>query len=120
MTPQERVSVVLAGLPRLLADVVAGVLEEQDDVRVVGDPVPLEDTMLAVADRRPDIVVCGVPPAEAGGLYERLQATHPDLRVVELVADGRTARVHGKSAADLGDASMLSLVAAVRGRPSTS
>ena len=116
MAPQERVSVVLAGLPRLLADVVAGVLEEQDDVRVVGEPVALEATMVTVAAHRPDIVVCGVPPAEAGGLYELLQATHPDLRVVELVADGRTARVHGRGAADLGDASMLSLVAAVRGR----
>jgi DNA-binding NarL/FixJ family response regulator len=115
MAPPERVSVLLAGFPRLLADVVIAALDGQPDVRILGEPVPLEAAVAAAAAHRPDIVVCAVPPAAAERLYEALRALDPGIRVLELVADGRRARLHGPGADDLGEPSLLTLLAAVRG-----
>jgi DNA-binding NarL/FixJ family response regulator len=114
MATSERVSVLLAGLPRLLADVVTAALDRQPDVRIVGEPVALEAAVPAAAAYRPDIVVCAVPPAAAERLYKALRALDPAIRVVELVADGRGARMHGAGAGDLGEPSLVTLLAAVR------
>jgi DNA-binding NarL/FixJ family response regulator len=109
-------SVLLAGLPRLLADVVTAALDGQPDMRILGAPVPLEAAVAVAAAHRPDIVICAAPPAAARRLYEALRALDPGVRVVELVADGRQARLHGPGAADLGgELTLPTLLAAVRG-----
>ena len=62
-------------------------------------------------------MICGTPPGDAPGLYEALLDAHPRLRIVELAADGRRARVHelAPRVMELGDISLARLVAAVHG-----
>jgi hypothetical protein len=117
MVTTPSISVLLSGMSRILGDIVRSALADAPDVEIAGGPVDLEATLEATRALRPSVVICGTPPDAAPGLYEALFDAHPRLRIVELGADGRRARVHQlvPRVVELGEVSLARLVAAVRG-----
>ena len=117
MVTSTSISVLLSGMSRILGDIVRSALADAPDVNIAGGPVDIQSTLAAARALRPSVVICGTPPDAAPGLYEALLDAHPRLRIVELAADGRPARVHElvPHVVELGDISLARLVAAVRG-----
>jgi hypothetical protein len=116
MVTTPTISVLLSGMSRILGDIVRSALADAEDVEVAGGPVDVASTLVATRDLRPSVVICGTPPDAAAGLYQALLAAHPALRIVEIDADGRCARVHElvPRVTELGEVSLARLVAAVR------
>jgi hypothetical protein len=117
MVTTPSISVLLSGMSRILADIVRSALADAPGVEIAGGPVDLQSTLEATRALRPSVLICGTPPDAAPGLYEALFDAHPRLRIVELGADGRRARVHQlvPRVVELGEVSLGRLVAVVRG-----
>jgi hypothetical protein len=111
------ISVLLSGMSRILGDIVRSALADAPEVEIAGGPVDVHSTLEAAHALHPQVVICGTPPDAAPGLYEALLDAHPRMRIVELGADGRRARVHQlvPRVVELGEVSLARLVGAVRG-----
>jgi hypothetical protein len=86
-------------LPRLLGDLVVGLVADKDDLVFVGD-VSAEGAMAALDALAPDvIVVCMDETAPVRATLARLRAHRPAVRIVELDGAGRTSIIHVAGAA---------------------
>ena len=112
----ERVRVVLAGLPRMLADIVRRVLGEAPDLEVVDLSGAAEDLMDSVKDHEPDVLVTGLRPHETVDRFASLLLAHPSLRIFALEGDGRRAVLYELQphTVPLGDVSPEGLIDAIR------
>jgi DNA-binding NarL/FixJ family response regulator len=112
----ERVSVVLAGLPRMMADIVQRVLAEAPDFDVITWPNGLERVMDIAVEHSPDVVVTGLGPGQGIEPFVALLRAHPSLRILALEGDGRRAVMYELQphAVPLGEVSTESLIDAIR------
>lgn len=86
-------------LPRLLSDLVGGLMASVDDLAIVED-VSAEHALAAIDALAPDaIVLCADDGDIARTTFCRLRASSPAMRIVELDAMGRTAIMHDPGAA---------------------
>lgn len=82
MHEPDRTRIVLAEMPEMLRDIVAGILLEQPDMEVVGGTEALE----SLRDVDADVVVIG---HDDPALAARLVTGRPCLKVLAVTADGR-------------------------------
>ena len=112
----ERVRVVLAGLPRMLADIVRRVLGEAPDLEVIDLSATSEDLMDSLEYHDPDVLVTGLRPKESVEQFASLLRAHPALRIFALEGDGRRAVLYELQphTVPLGDVSPEGLIEAIR------
>jgi DNA-binding transcriptional LysR family regulator len=88
-----RIRVLLAVQPQVLCDLLAGLIQREPDIEVVGcvaDPV---DMLVAVRQSEADVVVTVSDDGELSGWHTLLFGEYPGLLVVTISADARCARV---------------------------
>jgi DNA-binding NarL/FixJ family response regulator len=116
------VRILLVDLTGILKDIVRSLLEEQDDMTVVGwlpDHATLREAILRTT---PEVLVWGMDDdANVLDVAPQLFGDHPTLKVFEVRDDGRQGflwelRPHRTT---LGEISPLGLVAAIRTAAST-
>ena len=112
----EHIRVVLAGLPRMLRDIVQRVLADAPDLDVIHSPEGLERLMDTLKEHDPDVVVTGLGPAQRIEQFAALLRAHPSLRILALEGDGRRAVMYELQphAVPLGDVSTEGLIDAIR------
>lgn len=113
-----RVRVLLAGMPRMLRDIVEAALLSQRDLDVVGAadgaPAALRAALTANAA---EVAIVGVASDAAVTMYDDVLYAHPRLRLLALVGDGRDALLYElrPNRTVLGEPSADVLLGAVRG-----
>ncbi|HWP85359.1 MAG TPA: hypothetical protein VNN17_09230 [Terriglobia bacterium] len=80
--------VLMANRPRLMRDLICGLVAQEEDLEVVGELYDERDLMAAVESLAPDVVVVGLdesnqPPAVCAALL----AKRPSLRIIGLAAE---------------------------------
>jgi hypothetical protein len=110
-----RVRVLLAGMPRMLADIVSAIVASQTDFELVGDAVGTAGLALAASQAAADILI-------RGGRLQRRQALRllwrsPRMKIVTIDPDGHGGVLYelrlDRSVLD--EISPIALVAAIRG-----
>ena len=99
----------------MLSDIVRHTLASCDDLEIVGEPAGPDDLLLAARRTEPDVVVLCRPGSERGDWCKLLQQ-RPDLRVLTIAPDGRSAVMHEPRRHDvvLQDVSPETLIGALR------
>jgi len=89
----KKIKILLANRPRMLREVVREIIEAQPDMEVVGEvPDPVE-LLVAVKDTVADAVILDLEDSEEPGLASHLLAGYPNLTIVGLAPNGKTAFV---------------------------
>jgi DNA-binding NarL/FixJ family response regulator len=106
------IRILLAELPQMRREIIAGVLGGQPDMEVVGE-VPLDVLRAAVERERADVVVIGV---DRPALTAELMELRPRLKVLSVAHEGRDCSLYAlrPERADLGEASPQQLVETIR------
>jgi DNA-binding NarL/FixJ family response regulator len=109
------IRVLLAGLPRIMREIVEHALGDASDMEVVGAVDAFGDLAGALADARPDVLVVGIDESEAPRLDRFLYET-PRLSCLAIAGDARRAFLYElrPRAKPLGDVSPTGLVQAIR------
>ncbi|HKP27922.1 MAG TPA: hypothetical protein VJU15_00870 [Gemmatimonadales bacterium] len=112
----ERVHVVLAGLPRMLAEIVRRVLGEAQDLDVVDLSLSSDGLADSLAYHEADVLVTGLRPNQSIERFASLLRSHPSLRIFALEGDGRRAILYELQphTVPLGDVSPEGLIDAIR------
>jgi DNA-binding NarL/FixJ family response regulator len=79
---------VLVNLPRILRDIIEGVLEHEPDMEVVGEFRKRTELLDAVDETGADFVITGAEDADVAGVRSLLRA-RPDVKVLAVGEDGR-------------------------------
>jgi hypothetical protein len=112
-----RTRVLLGPMPAILRDILDQTFGSQDDVTLVG--TCNEDSVLrnVVDALSPDVVVVGVEQHHHAGGYVDLFREHPDLRLLAIRNDARSAAMHEFRVrhCDVSVLSSATILAAVRG-----
>ena len=109
-----RVRVLLAGMPRMLADIVSAVVVSQTDFELVGDVAGTTGLARAASEAAADILVLGGRLQRREAL--RLLCRSPRMKIVTIDPDGHGGVLYelrlDRSVLD--DISPIALVAAIR------
>ena len=107
---------MLAGLPRMLADIVQRVLGEASDLEVVDLSLASDSLADSVAFHEADVLVTGLRPSQSIEQFAALLRSHPALRIFALEGDGRRAVLYELQphTVPLGDVSPEGLIDAIR------
>ena len=89
----KKIKILLANRPRMLREVVRKMIEAQPDMEVVGEVLEPVDLHVAVRDTQADAVILDLEDSEEPGLTSHLLAAYPDLTILGLAANGKTAFV---------------------------
>jgi len=106
----------LAGLPRMLADIVRRVLGEASDLEVIDMSVNADGLVDSLEYHEADVLVTGLRPTESIDQFASLLRAHPSLRIFALEGDGRRAVLYELQphTVPLGDVSPEGLIDAIR------
>jgi DNA-binding NarL/FixJ family response regulator len=106
------IRILLAELPQMRREIIAGVLGRQADMEVVGE-VPVGALPTAVARERADVLVIGF---DRPSLVAELMERRPRLKVLAVADEGRDCSLYAlrPERADLGEASPQQLVETIR------
>jgi hypothetical protein len=113
--PDQRVAIV--DLPRVMREIIRDLLSDEQGLDLVVEAVADVDLSGLVDATRADVLVMSLRDAALPDAASRVLESHPRVRLLGVVADGRDAilyelRPHHRS---LGDVSPTALVAALRG-----
>ena len=113
-----RVRVMVAGMPRMLADIVRTIVASQDDLEFAGEADGIAGIARAAKGAEPDVVILGGARSVSKAEYDSLLYTWPRVRIVAIAPDGRHAAFHElrPHVTQLGEVSPATLIAALRGR----
>jgi hypothetical protein len=116
-----RIRVLLAGMPRMLMDIVKNIVVSQEDFDLAGEISGRNGLLQAATDTQADVVVVGGFAATELKIYQDLLYGRPLLRIVAIAADGRNAFLHELQPhlIPLGEVAPASLIAAIRNAPHT-
>lgn len=87
----KKIRILLANRPPVILEVMRGMVQRQEDMEVVGviqDPIGL---LVAVREMEADAVILMLEDNEEPGLCSHLLAEYPNLTILGLAADGKTA-----------------------------
>ncbi len=87
----KKIKILLANHPRMMREVVREMIEAQPDMEVVGEVVNPVDLLVAVKGTEADAVILDLEDSEEAGLTSHLLAEYPDLTILGLAANGKTA-----------------------------
>ena len=89
----KKIRVLLANRPRMMREVVREIVESQQDMEVVGEVLNPVEVLVAVREAKPDAVILALKDSEEPGLCSHLVAEYPNLTILGLAPDGRTALI---------------------------
>jgi DNA-binding NarL/FixJ family response regulator len=89
-----RIRVLIADLPKMLADIVTSLLDAQPDIEIVTGPVAGEPLPALVRNARPDLVIMGLSGTELTPTGRQLFDADPRIRVLGITGNGRRAFVY--------------------------
>src|SRR5262249_44207928 len=87
------VPILVVGLPRLLDEIMSGIIAGESGLKVVGN-VSAKDVLNAIATLRPSVVVIGGESDRTDAYVTLIQENHPQIRIISLDAEGQTAKVY--------------------------
>lgn len=87
------IKVLLANRPRMMREVVKEIIEQQSDMEVVGEVLDPLDILVAVRGTEADAVILGLRGSEEPGLCSHLIAEYPNLTILGLASEGKSAFV---------------------------
>ena len=110
------IRVLVSGLPRMLRDIVSGVLESQPDMQVVGAAAEKNELDRAILATSADVLVLGCEEAELAQTGNALLASHPFLEILAVGADGKRSFLYHlePAAVSLGEVSPRLLMDSIR------
>ena len=114
-----RIRVMLAHMPPMLQDVIRDAFRHQPDVEVVATIGADEPLLPALEAIRADVVIFGASSRNELALAQHAWARFPRIKVLTIADGGRSAVLHALRPHQvvLGDVSLESLLAAIRGAP---
>lgn len=89
----KKIRVLLASRPRMMREVVRKTIEHQEDMKVVGEVLEPLELLVAVRDMEADAVILDLEEYEEPALCSHLLAEYPNLTILSLAPDGKTAFV---------------------------
>ena len=109
------VRVLLAEMPRMLADILSAVFVSQSDFELVGHVIGVAELALAASKAAADVLVLGRRLQRREAL--RVLCRCPQMKIITIDADGHSGASYGLrlDRAVLDDVSPAALVAAIRG-----
>jgi len=113
----QKINVLLAVRPRMLAEVIRNMVERQTDMEVIGEELDPIELLLAASTTPVDVVIVTPLNSEAESrLCRHLLAEHPQLRIVTLPGKENAAFLHvsGASKKRIDESSESSLLEAMR------
>jgi hypothetical protein len=109
------VRVLLAGMPRMLADIVSAVVVSQTDFELIGDVVSVAGLALAASKAAADVLVLGRRLRRRDAL--RVLSQSPKMKIITIDPNGHSGVLYelrlDRSVLD--EVSPTALVAAIRG-----
>jgi len=112
-----KVRILLAEMPRMLIDIIKGIIATQRDFVVVGE-ISVQDGLLRTAiDKRVDVIIVSALTTNKTENYSDLLYRRQRMKIIAIAADGRQALLHvlQPHAIPVGEVSAASLIAAIRG-----
>jgi DNA-binding NarL/FixJ family response regulator len=88
------IRILLATMPQMLGDIVRQTLEGQADLELVGEVRERRELATITEQTRPDVMVLGLRSGESCHQFRHLLDEYPQLRLLALTADGRTAQLY--------------------------
>jgi DNA-binding NarL/FixJ family response regulator len=86
-----RTRVVLAAMPTMLAGIVRELLVPHPDLEIVAEVGARADLPALLATVSATIAIVGLAVGESPAVYATLLRAHPELTILAITADGRTA-----------------------------
>ncbi len=111
-----RIRILLAGMPRMLLDMVTAILMPHPEMIVSGKMQDTTDIRTAVKTARADVVIVSEPAGCVRADHLELLYSRPHLKVLSITGDGHRFFLHELRPfrAPLGEISPESLVQAIR------
>jgi DNA-binding NarL/FixJ family response regulator len=109
-----KIRVLLANHPQMMREVLTEMIRRQEDIDLVGEVLEPLDVLVAVREMRADAVVLALEECEEPGLCSHLLAEYPDLTILGLAPDGKTAFVRSPRR-EIGQPSEEAILRALRG-----
>lgn len=108
--------ILVVGLPRLLGGVMSGIMAGYSGLQIIGE-VSAKDMLNAIAALHPNVVVLGSEAGATDAHIALIRKNHPQMRVVSIDAEGRSATAHepGNAARRVTDISPDTLLEMLRG-----
>ena len=90
----EKIRVVLANCPQMIGDFeIRKLIDTQKDMEVVGELLGQVNVLMDIRKIKADAVILALQDYEEPGLYSHLVAEYPNLTILGLAPDGRTALI---------------------------
>ena len=114
-----KVRVLVAGMPRMLTDIVRNIVTSQPDLVFVGEAEGVACLAWIATQSPVDVLVIGAAAVQDATGYTDLLYQHPKMSIVAIDADARGAQIFDlrTHVSHLGEISPTTLVAALRRRP---
>lgn len=111
-----RIRILLAGMPRMLLDMITDIVALHAEMMIAGRMQDTADLRAAVKKARADIVILNEPAIGPPPNYEELLYSRPHLGVLSITSDGRQFFLHKLRPVRtaLGEVSPDSLVQAIQ------
>jgi DNA-binding NarL/FixJ family response regulator len=84
----EPIRILLASMPRLMADIVAAGVEPHRDLRIVGSLESVSELASQARRTRPDVLVLGLDGSDLPRECDELFADRPHMRILGVEANG--------------------------------
>jgi len=112
----ERIRIVFAHMPRMLRDILRGIVGDQSDMEVVEQVAEVEEVPLALRRTAPDVVIVGLQDWQAPEFFVKLFGEIPQVKILAVTGDGRQAVIYElrAHATPVGEVSPQGLVRAIR------
>ena len=114
-----KVRVLVAGMPRMLTDIIRNIVTSQPDLEFAGEAEDVACLARIAQQSRVDVLVIGAAAVQDASGYKDLLYQHPRMSIVAIDADARGAQIFDlrPHVSHLGEISPTTLVAALRRRP---
>jgi DNA-binding NarL/FixJ family response regulator len=111
-----RIRIVLAGMPRMLLDMITDIVAPHAEMMIAGKKQDTADIRAAVKKTRADVVILNEPAIGPSQNYQELLYSRPHLQVLSITSDGRQFFLHKLRPVRtaLGEVSPESLVQAIQ------
>lgn len=109
----KKIRVLLANRPRMMREVVRETIEHQEDMEVVGEVLDPLGLLMAVRETGADAVILALKGPEEPGLCSHLLAEYPNLTIIGLAPDSKTAFIRPRRQ-EIDDPSEAKILSALR------
>jgi chemotaxis response regulator CheB len=119
VSPTQQIRVLPMNIPKLLFDLIKGIIVSSEDLHIVGEPMKGAGILRAAAATKADVIILSDKDMSADNCYCVLYR-QPRLKIFAISTNGRRGSLYElrPRAKTLRDLSAESLIAAIRGRTS--